>query len=733
MDVSHIETIFAYYIDPLPFIHFLPTKMKHISFVTTLLLSVFVSITAYAGSYTEKQKVIDAMYRELSQARTATDSLLPMSNIYDLMPRTLQRDTLMWRILSVARRAKNTQAEANMIRHLANNYIRNDSILSVLRNLADSLPGGPERDETITFVRIMQKTNSLRFNNDTLPSETFNKLLHQDIYYETEGNDNIYNHIVRLYSICLYIGNKSQGQLLEEYIDKLDKLIEQLPPNAYSLRNTFYVMQAYNYAECSLPEKSIEADKKLLKLITSLQENYAKEGRKFRNYDDILYVIYTRMLSNHAALDSAQIELYYDKAIECTGLRPSAAFTNKTTPLPQIYYSLAHHRYKEAIPLIKKALKSKLLSNGRRRLLLRDLITCADSINDKSTLNQAMRDYTALLEERLHEQKKEKLEENAILSQASNIRMEFDRLKIEKSKTEATALRNILIVSATALLILLILVFILARLNSRTKALTLKLKDANKKLTEERAQLMQSRDELAQARDTAMKANNFKSDFIKNMSHEITVPLKVINEYSRLITDFAENEEDKKYLNSFVRMVELNSELLSAIINDVLHLTEIDHSTISIKRQHISLATLCQAAVNGMSHRTNKGVEMTFDKDISPDTTLYTDPQRLQQILNNLLINAAKFTDSGSIHLAYTVDKEAGKVIISVTDTGTGIPAKEKDRIFERFVKLDSEKQGAGLGLPISRLLARLLNGDVSLDTTWKHKGTRMLITLPIR
>ena len=244
---------------------------------------------------------------------------------------------------------------------------------------------------------------------------------------------------------------------------------------------------------------------------------------------------------------------------------------------------------------------------------------------------------------------------------------------------------------------------------------------------------MQSRDELAQARDTAMKANNFKSDFIKNMSHEITVPLKVINEYSRLITDFAENEEDKKYLNSFVRMVELNSELLSAIINDVLHLTEIDHSTISIKRQHISLATLCQAAVNGMSHRTNKGVEMTFDKDISPDTTLYTDPQRLQQILNNLLINAAKFTDSGSIHLAYTVDKEAGKVIISVTDTGTGIPAKEKDRIFERFVKLDSEKQGAGLGLPISRLLARLLNGDVSLDTTWKHKGTRMLITLPIR
>ena len=255
LDVSHIETIFAYYIDPLPFIHFLPTKMKHISFVTTLLLSVFVSITAYAGSYTEKQKVIDAMYRELSQARTATDSLLPMSNIYDLMPRTLQRDTLMWRILSVARRAKNTQAEANMIRHLANNYIRNDSILSVLRNLADSLPGGPERDETITFVRIMQKTNSLRFNNDTLPSETFNKLLHQDIYYETEGNDNIYNHIVRLYSICLYIGNKSQGQLLEEYIDKLDKLIEQLPPNTYSLRNTFYVMQAYNYAECSLPEK----------------------------------------------------------------------------------------------------------------------------------------------------------------------------------------------------------------------------------------------------------------------------------------------------------------------------------------------------------------------------------------------------------------------------------------------------------------------------------------------
>ena len=705
--------------------------MKHIYMITALLLFVPVYLPAATIENTDKENNIDAMYRELSHADNAADSLLPMSNIFDLMPRTLQRDTLMWNIRSVAHRAKNFRTEADMIRHLANRYLRNDSVLSHLRSLADSLPDDPVRDETLTFVRIMQNTNRLRFNNDSIPSQAFQKLLQQDIYYEKEGHDNLYNRIVRLHSICLYVGNKSQGLMLEEYIDKLGLLIEQLPPKAYSLRNSFYVMQAYNYAECQLPDKSIEADRKLLKLIDSMQENYAKEGRKFRNYDDNRYIIYSRMLSNHPALDSAEIEHCYREAMKYVGTRPSAAQTNRKVPLPQICHSLIHHRYADAMPLIKTALKSDRLSTGRRRLLLRDLITCADSLNDKATLVQAMRDYTALLEKRLYEQKKEKLEENAILSQAHGMRMEFDQLKIEKTQAEAAYLRNILALSAIALIVLLAFVFILTRLNRNKKALTLKLQETNTNLKDERAQLMRSRDDLALARDTAMKANNFKSDFIKNMSREIATPLKVINEYSRLIADFAEHEEDKKYLNSFAHMVELNSELLSAIINDVLHLTEIDHSTISIRRQHISLATLCQAAVNGMKHRTHPGVEMKFDHDASPDTTLYTDPQRLQQILNNLLVNAAKFTVSGSITLSYSVDKDAEKVIMAITDTGSGIPAKEKDRIFERFVKLDPEKQGAGLGLPISRLLARLLGGDVSLDTAWKHKGTRMLITLP--
>ena len=109
---------------------------------------------------------------------------------------------------------------------------------------------------------------------------------------------------------------------------------------------------------------------------------------------------------------------------------------------------------------------------------------------------------------------------------------------------------------------------------------------------------------------------------------------------------------------------------------------------------------------------------------------LFTDPQRVHQILLNLLTNAAKFTPKGSITLAYSVDSEKETVTFSVTDTGIGIKADKKDLIFERFVKLDKETQGAGLGLTISRLLARILGGDVILDTTYT-KGARFLLILP--
>ena len=124
------------------------------------------------------------------------------------------------------------------------------------------------------------------------------------------------------------------------------------------------------------------------------------------------------------------------------------------------------------------------------------------------------------------------------------------------------------------------------------------------------------------------------------------------------------------------------------------------------------------------------GVEMVFANRNSEDVTVTTDRRRVEQVLINLLNNAAKFTKQGRVTLSYKV---VGNMLeFEVTDTGSGIPPEKAALVFERFEKLDSSTQGAGLGLPIARLLAGLLKGSLKLDTSYTG-GARFVFTIPLK
>ena len=163
----------------------------------------------------------------------------------------------------------------------------------------------------------------------------------------------------------------------------------------------------------------------------------------------------------------------------------------------------------------------------------------------------------------------------------------------------------------------------------------------------------------------------------------------------------------------------------------MLHLSEIDSDTVTLNSRLIDLYKVASLSVETISPRVQKGVSVAFDT-ASPRIEVYSDPRRVQQILMNLLNNAAKFTSSGKITLSYDISPDKSMVVMSVTDTGIGIPADQAEHIFERFVKLDKDSQGVGLGLTISRMLARMLGGDISLDTTYS-RGARFVFTLPYK
>ena len=132
-----------------------------------------------------------------------------------------------------------------------------------------------------------------------------------------------------------------------------------------------------------------------------------------------------------------------------------------------------------------------------------------------------------------------------------------------------------------------------------------------------------------------------------------------------------------------------------------------------------------------VQHIKPEGVELTYTSEVDDSFIIHTDQNRVEQVLINLLTNAEKYTSQGKIWLHCSLSENPGMITFSVTDTGTGVPAEEAEAIFERFRKLDTFKQGCGLGLNICRIIATNMGGNVALDTSYTG-GARFVFTLPI-
>lgn len=233
--------------------------------------------------------------------------------------------------------------------------------------------------------------------------------------------------------------------------------------------------------------------------------------------------------------------------------------------------------------------------------------------------------------------------------------------------------------------------------------------------------------ELIDAKARAEESDMLKSAFLANMSHEIRTPLNAIMGFSSLMQDSELTEEERA---EYSALVVNNSEMLLTLLNDILDISQLECGRIKFKYGHEDIVHVCQHVILTTAHTRAPGVEMIF-KPSCTSYTLYTDGQRLSQILINLLTNAAKFTTEGSITLASDVREEQGQVVFSVTDTGPGIPPDKQKQIFNRFEKL-GKKKGTGLGLAICRQIAIVFGGSIFVDPEYSD-GARFVFIHPIK
>ena len=230
---------------------------------------------------------------------------------------------------------------------------------------------------------------------------------------------------------------------------------------------------------------------------------------------------------------------------------------------------------------------------------------------------------------------------------------------------------------------------------------------------------------LIAAKEAAKESDRLKSAFLANMSHEIRTPLNAIVGFSNLLA-ITDDKEDR---NKFINIIEKNNDLLLQLIGDILDLAKVEANTLEFTYKPTDLNVLMHDIEMSVQAKVQNGVALNCVKG-KAECQIETEPTRLTQVLINLITNACKFTDKGSITFGYELQGE-DTLYFFVRDTGCGISKEGQARIFQRFVKLNEFAQGTGLGLSICQNIINKMKGTIGVKSDGEGKGSTFWFTIP--
>lgn len=228
------------------------------------------------------------------------------------------------------------------------------------------------------------------------------------------------------------------------------------------------------------------------------------------------------------------------------------------------------------------------------------------------------------------------------------------------------------------------------------------------------------------------KLDRQRKDFVANVSHELRTPLTTIKSYLEALDDGAINEPE--LATRFLKVTRQEADRMTRLIQDLLQLSRLDAQKSKFAKKPVSVELMLEEAVDRFSFQCKqKNISLTlYIHERIP--RVYADPDKLDQVLDNLISNAVKYTPDGGSVAVVAQEKADGMVEIGVADTGIGIPKKDLGRIFERFYRVDKARSrsmgGTGLGLSIAQQIVHGHQGEIEIDSVYK-KGTLVSFTLP--
>ena len=643
---------------------------------------------------------------------------------------------------------RDTQKEYNVDSTLYVYYLHCKAEVSspTVIQMSDTLfrMAGEKGDQRMQAVALCNKLDFYYYQNKQLDSIThyvnivkdFARKTNQPKYYYFAWSKRLINYYIKQHqnNIALYEANKMMQEAEQEkYMDGI--------ANAYNVLSSIYQLKRLYSLAIDNKKKEIEItleydlDKYNLStsysILGSLYGMIGKTDEALEYLNKSATCIYS---STQEFYYYARLAQYYlsinDNAQAWEYLKKAKALSNSKKEVKknlQEYdgvlkqYYVATKQYEKALEVQDRIISAY---HPNDKSFIEDLLNRASIYYEMGDLSQAARYYN----------KYYMLNDSAQISNENITAGEFaamlgvERLNLEKSELQQQmqqrdlANKQRIIIFLIALLTLGFIIFY------REHLLNGRLRISQKQLSEKNDELLCSQKELKYAKEQAEDGSRMKSEFIQNMSHEIRTPLNSIVGFSQILSSYFSDSDDTK---EYAHIIEQNSTNLLQLVNDVLDLSYLDGER-DIPAQTIADITgVCQTCIDQVRFKLKPDVQLIFTPE-RENFTMQTNPDRISQILMNLLQNAAKFTREGSITLTYHIREEEKIILLEIKDTGIGIPADKQETVFERFTKLDSFVPGTGLGLSISRMIAEKMGGTLIVDSTYTT-GCRFILTLPLK
>jgi len=240
--------------------------------------------------------------------------------------------------------------------------------------------------------------------------------------------------------------------------------------------------------------------------------------------------------------------------------------------------------------------------------------------------------------------------------------------------------------------------------------------------------LKEKNEQLHAALLMAEEGEKMKTEFVRSVSHEIRTPLNAINGFNDILNN-PNIELTPEERHDLTERINANVQAITNIVDEMLHIADKESNEFYPKENTIYCNHFLSAILYGYRDRVNGSIELNYTTRVINRFQIETNEEGLRKVVDHLIQNAVKFTSKGFIELHCEVVED--QLLISVTDTGCGIEKSQRSKIFESFYKADVFQQGIGLGLAVSKKIAKKLGGDLTLDESY-HEGARFVLSLPL-